>query len=164
MPKIPTIYIGGVYIGVDPGQKGGLAAIGPNGVYTVKMPQTERDIFRWFRKWTIDEPQGCIEHVHSFPGQGVASTFKFGVGYGGLRMAMIAADISFEEVQPAAWQRALGVKPRVKRGKGRETTHAFKQRLRAKAQQIYPSIEITLETADALLIATYCKRKREGTL
>jgi Holliday junction resolvasome RuvABC endonuclease subunit len=101
-----------------------------------------------------------IEHVHAMPKQGVSSTFKFGVGYGGLRMALIAASIPFEEVTPRTWQKALGVVVRKKT----ETKTQFKNRLKAKAQQLFPRESITLKTADALLIAEYCRRKQLGLL
>ncbi len=115
-----------VYIGIDPGQDGGLALLGgskprcgvggrylpPCRVELTSMPPTERDIWDWiFAK--SDPPEGTIfamiEKVHSMPKQGIASTFKFGVGYGGLRMALTAVRIPFEEVSPQAWQKALGI-------------------------------------------------------
>jgi crossover junction endodeoxyribonuclease RuvC len=101
-----------------------------------------------------------IEKVHSMPKQGVASSFKFGRGYGGLRMALIAAGIPFEEVTPQAWQKALAIPKRSKT----ETPVQWKNRLKALAQQLYPDIKVTLKLADALLIATYCQRKHTGTL
>jgi hypothetical protein len=101
-----------------------------------------------------------IEKVHAMPGNGVSGMFKFGMSYGGLRMALIAAGIPFEEVQPRAWQKAMGIPPRSKTESGTQ----WKNRLKAKAQQLYPAEKVTLAVADALLIATYCQRKQEGTL
>jgi Holliday junction resolvasome RuvABC endonuclease subunit len=88
------------------------------------------------------------------PKQGVASSFKFGVNYGIVRMALTAAGIPFEEVTPQAWQKALGITHRKKT----ETPSEWKNRLRARAQQLFPSVSLTLATADALLIAEYCRR------
>ena len=45
-----------------------------------------------------------------------------------------------------------------------ESKTEWKNRLKGMAQQLYPDLKVTLATADALLIATYCKRKHEGTL
>jgi len=149
------------YIGIDPGQSGGLILLDGVMVKATPMPATERDIWDWFDHQDIGTaPQAIIEKVHSMPRQGVVSSFKFGLGYGGLRMALIAACIPFDEVTPQVWQRALGIPSRLKT----ETPTKWKNRLKAKAQQLYPRLEVTLKTADALLIATYCQRKHTGTL
>jgi hypothetical protein len=86
--------------------------------------------------------------------------FNFGANYGALRMALTAAGIPFEEVVPGVWQRGLNIPPRKKT----EGKTAWKNRLKAKAQQLFPSVKITLATADALLIAEFCRRKHEGLL
>ena len=92
------------------------------------------------------------------PKQGVSSSFKFGKGYGFLRGCLIAAGIPFEEVTPQAWQKALEIPKKSKS----ETKAQFKNRLKALAQQWFPDQLVTLKTADALLIATYCFRKHGG--
>jgi len=151
------------FIGIDPGQSGGLAQLDSEGVVSLNpMPVTERDIFEWFDPWIGEPfayPFACIEKVHAMPQQGVSSTFKFGVGYGGLRMALIAAGVPFEEVTPRAWQKALGIPPRKVK---RESKTLFKSRLKAKAQQLFPQERITLKTCDALLIMEYCRRTYGG--
>lgn len=181
-----------VYIGIDPGSSGGLAAIWSQSIIAEPMPPTETDILTWLRgtRPAIEEKVGMfaiIEKVGGFikgnPAPGSAM-FKFGVGYGGLRMALIACGIPFEEVTPQTWQKALGITPRephtktreveIKKGKrkgqmrteryGGETDMEFKNRLKAKAQQLFPGEKITLAVCDALLIAEYCRRKRQGTL
>lgn len=157
MPKLSSLM---VYMGIDPGQSGGLAAIAPGGITLEKMPPTERDTWDWI--WSfggIPNVVAIIEKVHSFPGQGVSSTFKFGMGFGGLKMALTAAMIPYEEVDPRRWQKALGIPPRKKA----EDKKKFKLRLKAFAQKLFPRVEgITLETCDALLIAEFARRYREG--
>ena len=86
--------------------------------------------------------------------------FKFGMSYGGLRMALTAAQIPFESATPQNWQKSLGIG---KKGKT-ETRTSFKNRLKAKAQQLFPNLKVTLATSDALLLAEYCRRKRTGSL
>lgn len=153
-----------VYLGIDPGINGGLVALGElstTGVPVISvepMPATERDVWDWFAQWR--DAIAIIERVHSFPGQGVASTFTFGKGYGGLRMALVGCGIPFEEVSPGVWLRGLSIPKR----KPIETNTQWKNRLKALAQQIFPSVKVTLATADALLIAEYCRRKHKGTL
>ena len=122
------------------------------------MPETEKDIWEWIKgcKLRQTETMCLIESVHAMPGNGVSSMFKFGKGYGGLRMALVAAGISFEEVSPMKWMKEFGLK----RGKT-ESKNEFKKRIRAKAQALFPQENgsITLATCDALLISEYCRRK-----
>lgn len=157
------------YLGIDPGQSGGLAIITPtrfgaNIAKAVSMPQTERDIWNWFaavaNAFSSGNAKALIEKVHAMPKQGISGTFKFGAGYGGLRMALIGTDIPFEDETPQTWQRGLGIRKKKKT----ETDTQWKNHLRSKAQQLFPGLEITLKTADALLIAEYCRRKEEGLL
>jgi crossover junction endodeoxyribonuclease RuvC len=160
-----------VFIGVDPGQQGGLVAICKGVVGYAPMPETDRDVWEWFDEWTaaglMSVARAVIEKVHSMPKQGIASAFTFGAGYGALRMALTAARIPFEEVTPQAWQKALAIPKCAKT----ESKPQFKMRLRAKAQQLFPTLPIwsepkskgrQLAIADALLIAEFCRRKHEG--
>ncbi len=149
------------YIGIDPGASGGLAGVGINDI-AIPMPGTERDIWEWIKLKDDKDTFAVIEKVQGYIGNGHpgSTMFKFGQSYGGLRMALIAAGIPFEEVQPQKWQKALGITTR-----GREESKGeFKNRLKARAQQLFPSIKVTLATADAILIAEYCRRFKEGKL
>lgn len=151
-----------LYLGIDPGQSGGIAIVDQDGNCTslVNMPETEQDIL-WAIPFGDTVAFGMIEKVHAMPKQGVSSTFKFGVGYGGLRMAMVAMAIRFDEVPPQRWQKALGVVPRDAKV---ESKNDHKNKLLAKAQQLFPNVKITKHTADALLIAEYTRRKCLGIL
>ncbi len=150
-----------MYLGIDPGVSGGLAFVTAQGdVAATPMPATERDIWDWLcdaRGQSGRPVRAVIEKVGGFI-QGNASPgsamFRFGASYGGLRMALVAAGIPFEEVTPQAWQKALSVPPRKKT----ESKTAWKNRLKAKAQQEFPQEKVTLKTADALLLALYCMR------
>lgn len=142
---LPSTSVCDVYIGVDPGMSGGLVSLGGGEDHVSPMPDTELGVWQWLNaiptrfKGLISDPVAMIEKVHSMPQQGVASTFKFGVSYGGLRMALIAVGIPFEEVTPQAWQKALGIPSRDKK---RETHPQYKLRLLKIAQQIYPSLPL----------------------
>lgn len=141
------------FIGVDPGQSGGIAVISKQGVEAFKMPQTEKDIAELFQRIAFSpEPVAYLEKVHAMPKQGVSSTFKFGVGYGGLRMALTCSGIRFEDVTPARWQKKLGC-----------LTKGDKNITKQKAQQLFPEIKVTHALADALLIAEYGRQiERDG--
>jgi crossover junction endodeoxyribonuclease RuvC len=140
-----------IIIGIDPGIHGGIAIIFSDGKAEAhKMPDTERDIYDLLNdiadrnSYLIDV---FLESVHSMPGQGVSSSFKFGRGYGFLRGCVTALRYPLHDVTPQKWQRALGC-----------LTGGDKNVSKQKAQQLYPQLKITHATADALLIATYGKQ------
>lgn len=145
-----------IYLGIDPGASGGLAAIQGNQIKAVSMPATERDVWDWFLNHNEGEVFAIIEKVGGYIGAAHpgSAMFRFGVSYGGLRMALTAAKIPFDEITPQKWQRSLGIAPRKKT----ESKAQFKRRLKQKAQQLFPGVTVTLATADALLIAEYCRR------
>jgi len=141
-------------LGIDPGGSGGLAlvcnAAGESFARVYAMPPTTRDIWLLVRELGRDADKAIIEKVGVMPGQGIASGFKFGCGYGGLLMALTAADVPYSTVAPAKWQRAVGVVPR-----GTKTKTQHKNALKARAQELAPTVKFTLKTADAYLLACY---------
>jgi len=145
-----------IYLGIDPGASGGIAVLGmEGGPRAWKMAATEADLYLGLvdtvaEHWQAggdESPFAIIEHVHSMPKQGVASSFKFGMSYGGLRMALIAAGIPFEAVSPQKWQKAMGC-----------LSKGDKNVTKRKAQELFPSLKVTHATADALLLAEYGRR------
>jgi hypothetical protein len=137
------------------------------------MPPTESDIARIFDTEIIpaDVSYCLIERVHSFPGAGVSSMFTFGRNAGLLIGILLANHIPHEEIEPRTWQKALGIPPRIKKPKkpkpfiqypAEETQAQWKNRLRSKAQTLFPNLNITLATADALLIAEVARRIQIG--
>lgn len=139
-------------IGLDPGVSGGIAFVGSDHADAVKMPATETDVVDVLRELRNRATPvfAYLEEVHSMPSDGVRSAFSFGQNYGGLRMALIALQIPFKTVRPQLWQRHVGIRP-VKN----EAYTKRKNRLKARAQELFPSLKPTLSTSDALLIARY---------
>ncbi len=140
-------------IGIDPGASGGIAAIHGDATYVSAIPETEHDTCDLLRSLRMGEYQchAYIEKVHAFPGQGVASMFKFGRGYGFLRGCLVALGIPFEEVSPAVWQRDLKC-----------LSKGDKNVTKAMAQRLFPNLTVTHHVADALLIAEWGRRQRQG--
>ncbi len=161
-----------VYLGIDPGASGGITTLYPDGdVLSTKMLETETDIWEYIEAVAASGRQGAgifatIEKVHAMPGNGVTGMFKFGMNYGLLRMALVGNRIPFDEVTPQHWQKKLLVNPRRKDSDSKtgESQTEFKNRLKQKAQQLFPKIKVTLAIADSLLISEYCRRKCEGRL
>ena len=93
-----------------------------------------------------------IEKVHSMPGQGVASTFKFGMNYGQWIGILTALQIPYEMITPQKWMKHYGSMPKDKNER--------KYYIKAMAKALYPkSGRITLATSDAILIAHYAMEK-----
>lgn len=139
------------YIGFDPGKSGGIGIVRDGKGLAYKMPETERDLWDLIydiRHINDGEVEACIEKVHAMPGQGVTSMFNFGMGYGSLRMAVIASGIPFRDVTPQTWQKALGCQ-----------TGGDKNVSKAKAQQFFPDLKITHAIADALLMAKWLSQQ-----
>ena len=141
-----------VWIGVDPGQSGGVGIIRElGGPAAFKMPETEGDVYgllQSVKNYGI-HISAVIERAHSMPKQGVASSFKFGRNFGGLLMALTASGIPFTEVAPQSWQKALGC-----------LSKGDKNVTKRRAQQLFPDIKITHATADAMLLAEFCRRTK----
>tara|TARA_A100001201_G_scaffold143757_1_gene147281 strand:+ start:23926 stop:24378 length:453 start_codon:yes stop_codon:yes gene_type:complete len=97
------------FMGIDPGQTGGVAIIGDDSLAQV-MPLTGKQvdgakIAFWLK--TFDPKLVVVEQVHSMPKQGVASSFKFGVSYGIVIGAVLAAGIPLQTVTPQAWKKKI---------------------------------------------------------
>jgi crossover junction endodeoxyribonuclease RuvC len=90
--------------------------------------------------------RAIVERVSSMPGQGVASSFQFGVGFGSVLSILQAMHIPLEFVTAAVWKRSYGL------GKDK---HASLH----KARLLYPTAELHLAKhdgrAEALLISRY---------
>lgn len=155
------------YLGVDPGASGGVALIGHSKTITKKMPDTPKDVWDLFDSLALWARGNygvfaVVEQVGGYVG-GAGNTgsamFKFGQNYGTVLTAMIGNGIQFEMATPRKWQGAFSLK----KGAG-EKKGPWKARLKAKAQQLFPDVDVILQTADALLLAEYIRRKRTGTL
>lgn len=146
-------------IGIDPGKDGAIAFI-RRGHETALYPlknKSEHDIKTLLYSLTINPCQAYLEQVRSRPGQGVKSMFTFGMGYGFLRGVLVCAGAPIIDVIPGRWQKALGL------GRKYPSKHERKRAHKALAEQWSPGrTDITLATADALLIAEYGYRTFYG--
>lgn len=145
------------YIGIDPGKHGGIAVMGADGevLDVVKMPETPQDLLDFLERYK-DDSFCTLERVGGMPGNGGSAMFNFGKGYGHLQMALLALHIPTEDVTPNKWEKAYQLG-----SSGKYTKTEWKNRLKAKAQQMFPHLgkKITLATCDALLICEYGRRQ-----
>lgn len=141
-----------IFIGIDPGVSGGVAMLDSDGRVqaALRMPSTERDVLELLMPGLIASAlptRALLERVYSSPQMGVVSAFTFGKGYGGLKMALAASRIPYDEIAPAKWQLVMGC-----RSKGDKNT------TKRRAQQLFPNVKVTHAIADALLLAECCRR------
>ena len=97
-----------------------------------------------------------IEKVHSMPKQGVVSTFKFGNNFGQWQGILSAMGIPYEEVTPQKWMKMFHPLPKIKGDR--------KRRLKEIAKELHPEIKVTLDTADAIVMAYYLKETYDELL
>lgn len=94
-----------------------------------------------------------IEDVHAFPGQGVSSTFSFGMTFGQVLGVIESLGLRYQIVSPQTWQ-----KPFFGSGSGNP-----KNRSKVVAQRLWPACrDLSGGMIDALLIAEYGRRSWHG--
>ena len=149
-------------IGIDPGLHGGIAILVFDGdpnipIHIHDMPDTYPDMFNLLSDIkAMFWPVSCVlEDVgNGIPGQSSKATATFARHNGHLEMALYALGIPTEKVTPAKWMKHYS--NQVGTSKGLSKTE-WKNKLKGLAQRLYPSVKVTLNTADAILIANYGK-------
>ena len=150
------------FIGIDPGQTGGLALINAQGelIDVQQMPAIDNEVsglllaalLHDWRDMVQDQTRVFIEQVHSMPGQGVSSVFKFGKNFGIALGVVQAMGLPLERVTPQAWKKTF-----VLIGKDKDAS-------RGKATELWPSMADRWKTknrnglSDAALIAEHARR------
>lgn len=143
------------YLGIDPGTNGGATILNESGEIEVILshkkttPQDYLDTIRSYANSKGGIAHAIVEKVHSFPRQGVSSSFTFGTSFGEAKRTCECFQIPFQLITPQKWQKFLSIEKKRKE----ESKNDFKKRLKEEAQKIYPQDKFTLETADSVLIA-----------
>ena len=153
-------------IGIDPGANGGIAVLDIDGnvIDVRKMPDTPQDILECLRKYsssTLFSNDGVcyIEKVGTgMPGQSSKATATFARHCGHLEMALLALGIKTNDVTPNKWEKSYQL------GKSTDAISktVWKNKLKAKAQQLFPKERVTLAICDALLLAEYGRKIEVG--
>lgn len=137
-------------LGIDPGITGGIAFLRGNTIEAYDIPVVAKEInidevLRLVRSAQPD--MAIIETASSRPGQGVASTFKYGTAYGALQACVVACAVPLHRVPASKWKRAFGL-------------DADKEKARALAIRLWPDCGLFARKMDhgrseAALIARY---------
>ena len=89
-----------------------------------------------------------IEKVNAFPGQGVSSSFRFGMGYGIILGALAACRIEIVQVASTVWKKHFRL-------------DSDKEKARALAIERFPNVKLHLKKdagrAEALLMALWLR-------
>jgi len=150
-----------IFMGIDPGQKGGIAVLKMEDTFLLEMPLCNKNIDAMtivtFLKTHIllNEKSFCIiEKAQPMPKQGVTSVFNYGEGYGELKAVLKFLKIPFQEVRPRVWKKEFNL-------------NANKKRSVSTCINLFPEIKDQLYglrgrlkdgIAEALLIAEYGRR------
>lgn len=150
-----------IIIGIDPGEKGGIAILKDGKFKTYNMPLEYPDIydllFEIKEEYGNDDVVIVMENVgHGIPGQSSKATASFARHNGHLEMALYALCFRTVKVTPQKWQKffsnSIGTPPT-----GPKAKTEWKNKLKSLAKQMYPDAKPTLNTADAILLADYGK-------
>lgn len=146
-------------IGIDPGGNGGLAVYIPQQkVRVVKMPKDIANLRDFFEYYAENyRPVVFIEKLSVRPDDVAVQGDRAAIGklyriqklmanYEHLKAILEAIGVPYVMVHPCSWQSKLKL-----RIQGEEKADR-KRRYQRVAQQLYPSVRVTLWNADALLI------------
>jgi len=144
-----------LYIGIDIGQNGGIVVLDNTGgvVETFKTPSTRMEFHQALSKYA-NVPCFCIlENVHSQPKNGGKANFQFGMTNERTLYSLEVNRIPYQAVTPQTWMKTY----MLKKDKGESNTN-WKNRLKQRAQQLFPNEKVVLWSADALLMAEFARR------
>ena len=143
-----------IYIGIDPGKKGGYAFVDDDGARA--YPWDDERFIEDVRVHCHEKCVAAVEKVGAMPGQGVTSMFSFGQSFGFILGVLTAFGIPYQLVPPRKWKSEFGL------------LNTEKQRSVKVARRLFPSVCL-LPTercrkesdgmSDALLMAEYARRK-----
>jgi len=152
------------WIGIDPGSNGAIATIAEDGtieIYSLSDSLLITLCLDW--SWPVDDCICALEDVSSSPQMGVKSAFTFGRGFGYIQGVLRANGIPFQLVKPQVWKKQFGANL-----DRTATTKQKKDKDIEVCKRLYPTISLKRTPkcrtdddgfADALLLATYAKRK-----
>ena len=138
-------------IAIDPGVNGGIAWRKNGKVFAVHMLENEFASIEFLKEISGHTPivEMFIELPPLFVGKNIPgfAVGKMMMNYGALYGASVALAFKVHPVRPPIWQKAHPVGT-----KGGMTNTQWKNKLKARASELFPDQKVTLATADALLI------------
>lgn len=161
-----------IYLGIDPGLDGALAAITVFGppinshfvdIFDTPTVSVARTGGKYKREYDIAAMQkrlveiggtyAVIEKVHAMPGQGVTSMFSMGYGCGLWEGLLAGLGIPYTRVAPQTWQKTM----LRDEGKGKDASRLQAQRLFPARAELFARKKDD-GRADAVMLAEYGRR------
>jgi len=141
------------YIGIDPGSASGyIAVITDTGYERFAFKNTTlREMYVFLLKYSTFS-YCVLEKVWGIPGMSVKAVSSFILNKGHIEAMLTATLTPWRDETPMTWMKFYGMKKQKE-----ETKTAWKNRLKDLAERRMPLAPITMENADAFLIALYCK-------
>ena len=146
-------------VAIDPGVNGGIVwSVDGAPVETARMPDSDVGVCQLLAELTFmtKDVELFLEEPPLFAGKNIPGSaigklmWNTGVLYG----AAVAMSWKIHRIRPAIWQKAhtCGTK-------GDLTTTQLKNKLKARAAELFPQVDVTLWNADALLIFDAATRR-----
>ena len=144
-----------IYIGIDPGVKGGIAVIGESFTKAYPMPTTTKEKNGLLAILCTTRATAIVEKVQVMGRAfGAKAALSYGQGYGELIGILTALDCKIVEVAPATWKKGMNV-------------NSDKNTSILKAERLFPEVSLYPSErckkpsdglAEALLLAEYGRR------
>lgn len=150
-----------IYIGIDPGAKGGYAILA-NDIEPYVRPWHDMAFISAMVMVTKMREGGkpakaivAVEKVGAMPGQGVTSMFSFGQSYGFIQGVLTALGIPYQLVPPRKWKAEFGL------------LNTKKEASVDVAKRLFPGVDLMPTNrcrkesdgmSDSLLLAEYARR------
>lgn len=162
-----------IFIGIDPGLTGAIVALHDSrrvlGVWDMPTLKNERNgrvhnepdraamaaLVReiLLSRDQLGEPVACVERVNAMPGQGVTSSFSFGMGYGIWLGILATLHVPVDLVHPVRWKKTL----LADMGKEKDASMIRVKELFPESASLF-TLKKHHGRADALLLAEYRRR------
>jgi hypothetical protein len=157
---------------IDPGKSGGFAWYQDDMFFCASMPDNQDEIIQFIRHrcmYPMRPSVVIMEQVGGYmPGKFTpgSAMFSFGENYGLIKGALMTLGLQPKLVHPKKWQNALELGKKKdhdysvvrQRGKNKGKSiirSRWKEHLVEVAQSLFPQLDVTLQTSDALLILHY---------
>lgn len=99
-------------LGIDPGQKGGIAWASESGYGAIQMPKTTQQVYKALLGFIggVSGCKCCIEQVQVMGKMfGAKAALSYGQGYGEIIGILTALSVEIHEVRPSVWKRKLNI-------------------------------------------------------
>lgn len=100
-----------LFIGIDPGKKGGIACIDTESGICYTEPYSDKALIDLCSSESskCQNVMCCLEKVGAMPKQGVVSMFTFGQSVGYIKGVLESFRIPYQEITPQKWKREFGL-------------------------------------------------------